>query len=169
MPRKPTVNSGGCPNKTGPKGPKIPIVVGIPPKEIILEQVLYWIDLLATAKEIAGSFWVSVDTLDRRLRESTGHNFAELSAWIGGTSSRLAVRRNQLNLSKRNAQMAIHLGKNWLGQTDGKDPNITPPNDITNEERRLYDERIGALLAENKRLKSAQDVGQATPEYPRSE
>lgn len=86
-------------------------------REINMEQVLYWIELQATAEEIAGSFRISVDTLDRRLREHYGLSFAELKKRCDG-AERLNLRRNQAKLAETNAAMAIWLGKIWLNQRD---------------------------------------------------
>lgn len=88
-------------------------------KEINVEQVLYWIGLQATAAEIAGSFRVTPDTLDNRLREEFGCNFSELKKRLGGgAEGKLQLRRNQFKLSEHNASMAIWLGKQWLDQKD---------------------------------------------------
>lgn len=110
-------------NKAG--RPHIPILcedIGpldkkLPHRQIDLRSVMYWLDLGATAEEIAGSFLVSVDTLNRRLHEHFGFGFAELKTKCCG-SAKLKLRENQLNLSEKNANMAIWLGKVWLGQHD---------------------------------------------------
>lgn len=88
-------------------------------KEINLDQVLYWIGLQATAEEIAGSFRVSTDTLDLRIKEHFGMGFADLRKALGeGAEGKLLLRRNQFELSRTNASVAIWLGKQWLGQKD---------------------------------------------------
>ena len=107
--------------------PRIPIITEdlgknglagkLPSKPIVLEEVLYWMQLQATAEEIAGSFYVSVDTLVTRLKEATGLSFSELKEKACGLG-KLALRKNQFSLSKTNASMAIWLGKNWLDQSD---------------------------------------------------
>jgi hypothetical protein len=89
----------------------------IPEKEINLEQVLYWTELQASAEEIAGAFRVSVDTLDRRLREAFGMGFAELKKRCVGLH-KVTLRRYQFQQSEKNATMAIWLGKIWLGQRE---------------------------------------------------
>ena len=71
----------------------------------------------ATAEEIAGSFRVSVDTLDRRLREAFGMGFAELRKRCNGRH-KLSLRRYQFQQAERSATMAIWLGKIWLGQRE---------------------------------------------------
>ena len=79
--------------------------------------MLYWTELQATAEEIAGAFRVSVDTLDRRLREAFGMGFAELRKRCNGLH-KLSLRRYQFQQAERNATMAIWLGKIWLGQRE---------------------------------------------------
>ena len=89
----------------------------LPQKVIILEQVLHWMDLGSTAEEIAGSYRVSIDTLNARLEEMTGFGFSKLKERVCG-QVKVNVRRNQYRLSEKNATMAIWLGKVWLGQRD---------------------------------------------------
>ncbi|MEI8328390.1 MAG: hypothetical protein WCG14_00075 [Chlamydiia bacterium] len=122
MPRKPTGRPNGRPKKTveppvDPKAPPAEWKGTIPEKEINLDQVLYWTELQATAEEIAGAFRVSVDTLDRRLREAFGMGFAELRKRCNGLH-KLSLRRYQFQQAERNATMAIWLGKIWLGQRE---------------------------------------------------
>ena len=120
MPRKPTGRPNGRPKKRLnlqwiPNSPPAEWKGIVPAKEINLDQVLYWTEMQATAEEIAGSFRVSVDTLDRRLREAFGMGFAELRKRCNGLH-KLSLRRYQFQQSERNATMAIWLGKIWLGQ-----------------------------------------------------
>ena len=119
MPRKPT----GKP----PGRPKIPLVTPdldeddlaqkLPAKPIDFEAVLHWLDLGATAEEIAGAFRVGVRTLDRRLNERLGFGFGELKKRVCG-GAKIQLRKNQFNLTKTNATMGIWLGKIWLGQKE---------------------------------------------------
>ncbi len=122
MPRKPTGRPNGRPKKivkppVDPKSPPIEWKGIVPAKEINLDQVLYWTEMQATAEEIAGSFRVSVDTLDRRLREAFGMGFAELRKRCNGLH-KLSLRRYQFQQAERSATMAIWLGKIWLGQRE---------------------------------------------------
>ena len=122
MPRKPTGRPNGRPKKpvkppVDPKAPPSEWKGVVPEKEINLDQVLYWTELQATAEEIAGAFRVSVDTLDRRLREAFGMGFAELRKRCNGLH-KLSLRRYQFQQAERNATMAIWLGKIWLGQRE---------------------------------------------------
>ena len=111
--------------------PKIPMIAedlgedglykNLPHKPLCLEEIIYWLDLGATAEEIAGSFRVSVSTVERRLKECYGVSISDLKSTCAGTA-RLSLRKNQINLSRSNAAMCIWLGKQWLGQTDDKNP-----------------------------------------------
>lgn len=122
MPRKPTGRPSGRPKiKTkapiDPNAPPSEWKGTVPEKEINLDQVLYWIELQATAEEVAGAFRVSTDTLDRRLREAFGMGFAELRKRCNGLH-KLSLRRYQFQQAQRSATMAIWLGKIWLGQRE---------------------------------------------------
>lgn len=105
---------------------KIPLIIEVPPKEIILDQIFYWIDLQATQEEIAGSFRVSVETLNSRIIEHFGMNFSELRKRCEG-AGKLSLRRYQFEQAKKNASMAIWLGKQWLGQKDHEEVNKDSP------------------------------------------
>lgn len=116
MPRKPTGKPSGAPKI------KVSEVTSgnLPPKEINLDQVLYWIELQATAEEIAGAFRVSVDTLDNRLKIAFGMGFSDLKKRCSGMS-KISLRRFQFQQAEKNASMAIWLGKVWLGQKEVKE------------------------------------------------
>lgn len=99
-------------------------------KEIDLKQVIYWIGLQATAQEIAGSFRVSVATLDLRLKENLGMTFTELKEALGhGADGKLRLRQMQFELARTNPSMAIWLGKQWLDQKDTIHQETTLKND----------------------------------------
>lgn len=122
MPKKPTGKPSGRPKiktkpPTDPNTPASQWNGTVPEKEINLDQVLYWIELQATAEEVAGAFRVSSDTLDRRLREAFGMGFAELRKRCNGLH-KLSLRRYQFQQAQRSATMAIWLGKIWLGQRE---------------------------------------------------
>lgn len=121
MPDKPAKSQGFKSKRKDGKGhrKKIDCNFELIQKEVNIHQVIYWIGLQATAEEIAGSFNVSVDTLDRRLREEFGLTFAEFKKKLGnGASGKLSLRKYQFDQAKKNPSMAIWLGKQWLGQKD---------------------------------------------------
>ena len=61
---------------------------------------------------------ISIDTITRWCKRTYGMTFAEYFKNNGGMQFKIALRRNQLHLSKKSAAMAIFLGKNYLGQRD---------------------------------------------------
>jgi len=99
--------------------------------------------LMCTAEEIAGFLEVSVDTLERRIREKYNCTFAE---YFKERSARgkISLRRHQYKLAEAgNPTMLIWLGKQYLGQTDkqgidhtSSDGSMSPSNihSLTDEE-----------------------------------
>jgi hypothetical protein len=68
-----------------------------------------------------------------------------------------SLRRNQFNLSKTNAAMAIFLGKNWLGQTDERKDTL-PPNDALLTLNLDLIKRIGEQEREIAELKKVKPI-----------
>lgn len=128
MPSKPS----GKPNGRPPVKVKSLGSAKVPEKEIVMDQVLYWIGLQATAQEIASSFHVSTETLDTKLKEEFGIGFLELKKRYDG-SGKLSLRRYQFKQSEGNASMAIFLGKQWLGQQDHAKIEATPDQMLLNK------------------------------------
>lgn len=60
----------------------------------------------------------NIDTLSRWCKREFGKTFQEYSKENSGISFKIQLRRNQLELSKKSAAMAIFLGKQILGQSD---------------------------------------------------
>lgn len=56
-------------------------------------------------------------TLTRWCRDTYGMSFSEIYAIKRG-SGKISLRRAQFELAKKNAAMAIFLGKQYLGQSD---------------------------------------------------
>lgn len=132
-PRKegPRDKKGHLLNKKGGQvgRPRTPFLMALPEKTLIFDQVLYWIDLQATQEEIAGSFHISVESLNNRLLEYFGFNFSELKKRCNG-NGKLSLRRYQFKQSEHNASMAIWLGKQWLGQKDNHEDNQAPNHEL---------------------------------------
>ena len=70
---------------------------------------------------------ISEDTLTRWCKREFGVTFAEFRNQNGLMAMKIKLRRNQLKLSEKNANMAIWLGKQILNQRDN-------PNDAVNTE-----------------------------------
>lgn len=73
--------------------------------------------LMCTLEEIANIFDCSEDTIERWCKRTYGFGFAEAFK-KGSSKGKMSLRRAQFELAKKNASMAIFLGKNYLGQRD---------------------------------------------------
>lgn len=60
-----------------------------------------------------------IDTISRWCKREFGMTFQEFRKKNGGMARNIQIRKNQLDLSKKSAAMAIFLGKQYLGQSDG--------------------------------------------------
>lgn len=60
----------------------------------------------------------NADTLSRWCKRTYGMNFQEFKKQNELMPLKIQLRKNQLELSKKSAAMAIFLGKNYLGQSD---------------------------------------------------
>jgi hypothetical protein len=83
--------------------------MGRPLKQISAHDVELLASVFCTQQEIAEKLGCSVDTLMRRFAESYKKGLAD---------AKTSLRRHQFMLAKKNAAMAIFLGKNYLGQRD---------------------------------------------------
>lgn len=70
-----------------------------------------------TLEEIAGVFNCSEDTIERWCKRTYEMGFAEVYK-KHSARGKMSLRRFQFNLAKKNAAMAIFLGKQYLGQKD---------------------------------------------------
>lgn len=71
----------------------------------------------------------NADTLSRWCKRTFGLNFRDYFKKNGLMYAKIALRRNQLALSKKSAAMAIFLGKQWLDQTEKQIVTITDDDD----------------------------------------
>lgn len=89
------------------------------PEKIIVDwkKVDKLLAILCTGEEIAGVMGFSYDTLERRCKEDKEIAFADYSKAkrMNGKSS---LRRKQWLMAGDSPAMAIFLGKNYLGQSD---------------------------------------------------
>jgi len=122
---------------------------GRPTKEIDRTQFQKLCGMQCTLKEIAGFFDCSEDTIERWCKRTYKENFADTYK-IHSASGLISLRRNQFELSKRSAAMAIFLGKQYLGQTD----HIEVESSITDNTR----EEIGVLIDELNKTRSGTDT-----------
>lgn len=90
---------------------------GRPKKNIDQNQFESLCVLQCTLDEICGWFGVCSDTLESWCKRTYKMNFSEVFKQKRGVG-KISLRRSQWRLAKKNANMAIWLGKQYLGQSD---------------------------------------------------
>ena len=116
-----------------------------PRKNISAREVELLASCFCTQEEIASKLGCSVDTLARHFAESYKKGLAE---------AKTSLRRNQFLLAKKNAAMAIFLGKNYLGQRDTLNLDVRELDNEIERELALLDPRKegeipGAITSES--------------------
>lgn len=88
-----------------------------PRKKIDQKQFENLCGLQCTLEEICGWFGVCSDTLESWCKRTYKMNFSEVFKQKRGVG-KISLRRSQWRLAEKNANMAIWLGKQYLGQRD---------------------------------------------------
>lgn len=88
-----------------------------PRKEIDQKQFENLCGLQCTLEEICGWFDVTDKTLDGWCKRTYHAGFSEVFRQKRG-AGKISLRRSQWRLAEKNANMAIWLGKQYLGQKD---------------------------------------------------
>ena len=83
----------------------------------------------------------NIDTLTRWCKREFGMTFQEYFRQNGCMALKIQLRRNQMNLSKSSAAMAIFLGKNMLGQTDKIEQTVMEVEDLSSLAEMLRDDK----------------------------
>ena len=128
-----------------------------PRKEIDQDEFEKLCGLQCALNEIADWFDVSTDTIERWCKrtytreDGTPMNFAEVFAIKRGRG-KISLRRYQFELAKKNANMAIWLGRNYLGQSE----NVRVDIAATNEQDDPLSASLKALAA---KLEGKEDGG----------
>lgn len=91
--------------------------MGRRPKEIDQKQFENLCGLQCTYDEICSWFDVTDKTLNSWCKRTYSKNFSEVFNEKRGRG-KISLRRTQWELAKKNASMAIFLGKQYLGQSD---------------------------------------------------
>ena len=86
----------------------------------ILEELC---SIQCTNEEIVSVLKVSIDTVRRRVKENFGITFAVYYKQFS-SKGLISLRRTQFHQAEDNVSMSIHLGKQYLGQSDKKDINL---------------------------------------------
>lgn len=97
---------------------KVKKKAGRPPVPINLAELEKLAGLHATYEEVAGWFGVTKQTIINRMKSDD----AVRDTWERGVSKgKIALRRLQFRIAEQgNSNMAIHLGKHYLGQVEKK-------------------------------------------------
>lgn len=104
-----------------------------PRKEIDQKQFENLCGLQCTLEEICGWFDVCSDTLETWCKRTYERSFSEVFAQKRG-AGKISLRRSQWRLAEKNATMAIFLGKQFLGQRDNVDVNVTNTEGLSLDE-----------------------------------
>lgn len=93
---------------------------GRPRIEINVEQFKKLCSMQCTLDEIAGFFDCSPDTIENFCKSKFKARFSDIYKRFSQTG-KVSLRRTQFKLAEKNANMAIWLGKQYLGQRDNID------------------------------------------------
>ena len=100
--------------------------------------------LQCTEQEIADFFEVDTNTLEGWCKRTYKQSFSEVFAQKRG-QGRISLRRMQMRLAENNSTMLIFLGKNYLGQKDSQEIEISKrAYDIANEVEDYIENRTQA-------------------------
>jgi len=111
-----------------------------PLKEISQKDFEKLCGLQCTKEEICGFFDVTDKTLERWCKRIYKKGFSEVFAQKRG-SGKISLRRSQFELAKKNANMAIWLGKQYLAQ---REPDSRTDSRPLGSENNLLDAIMGA-------------------------
>lgn len=98
-------------------------VYGKAEKEIDQKQFENLCGLQCTLEEICGWFDVCSDTLEAWCKRTYKRSFSEVFKQKRG-AGKISLRRSQWRLAEKNANMAIWLGKQYLGQKDNPEESV---------------------------------------------
>ena len=118
--------------------------VGRPKKLIDQKQFEGLCGLQCTTEEICSFFDITDKTLQTWCKETYGVNFSVVFQQKRN-KGKISLRRSQFKLAERNANMAIFLGKQMLGQKDRQEIEMSGGVELSIEERRqiVRDELAG--------------------------
>ena len=99
-----------------------------PLKELDKKQFENLCGLQCTKEEICSFFDVTDKTLERWCKRTYKAGFSEVFRQKRG-KGKISLRRAQFRLAEKNANMAIFLGKQYLGQRDQPDTDVGRKNE----------------------------------------
>jgi hypothetical protein len=132
-------------------------IIGRPPTPIDWDLFEDMCDLQCTQQEIANVFHCNRETLRLKAQQKYGMEYQAVYDHFA-TGGKVSLRRSQFKLARKNAGMAIFLGKNYLGQKDN-DTTITIAPELTEQFTAIMKQ-----LAEGQRVIQAEPVAHETIE-----
>lgn len=93
--------------------------------------------MFCTLGEISAVLGASEDTIQRWCRRTYRQGFRQVYE-RKSAAGKMSLRRAQMRLAETNAAMAIFLGKNYLGQVDSQQVELTRSDDATVAEMDAY-------------------------------
>lgn len=108
-----------------------------PRKEIDQKQFENLCALQCTKDEICSFFELTDKTLENWCKRTYKVGFSEVFKLKHG-KGKISLRRAQFQLAQKNANMAIWLGKQYLGQKDIRDYNVNANIDESAKEMAAY-------------------------------
>ena len=88
----------------------------------------------------------NIDTLTRWCKRTFGMTFQEYFRQNGYMAFKIKLRRNQFELSKKSAAMAIWLGKQYLGQKEQQEIIVNQNDDSVKEMYEYINKKTGTGL-----------------------
>lgn len=96
--------------------------------DIDLDQFQKLCAIQCTLEEISAWFKCSEDTIERWCKRELKMSFADaFKTW--SADGKISLRRTQFKMAEHNVSMAIWLGKQYLGQKDQQDIQISRDDD----------------------------------------
>lgn len=111
--------------------------MGRPLTNIDKKQFKKLCTLQCTKEEIAGFFECSEDTIEKFCKREYGETFTAVFKQKRQTG-KISLRRSQWRLAEKNVSMAIWLGKQYLGQKEQQEVQISHTDDDTIKEMQAY-------------------------------
>lgn len=108
-----------------------------PRKEIDQKQFENLCALQCTKDEICSFFELTDKTLENWCKRTYKAGFSEIFKLKRG-KGKISLRRAQFQLAQKNANMAIWLGKQYLGQRDMREVNVNSNIDDSIKEMEAY-------------------------------
>ena len=105
--------------------------------EIDAEQFKKLCAIQCTLGEISSWFKCSEDTIERWCKRELEVSFAEAFKMFSA-DGKISLRRTQFRMAETNVSMAIWLGKQYLGQRDAADIEISQNDDDTIKAMEAY-------------------------------